>query len=303
MAMLSRFKMKDIGACKTYLGMEIAREKQAIRLTQAKFTTHLLQDAGLWDAKSKPTLMEAGLEIEPADVPIRMEDFRRLVGKIQWLAVISRPDIAHATSRLASVVTKPSETAWVALKRVLRYLRGTVNEGLVYQGSSPLQGYSDANWAEGSSAKSTTGVIFMLNNGPIHWFTKRQSVVALSTCEAEYIAASTATQDATWIGPHVREIQGTEPSPVPIWVDNQGAIALAKKTGWNRRTRHINVRYQFVQKAIEDGTILMEYVPTDSQLADGLTKALKSDKYGLWRALIGPFRGGKGADMNSEKGD
>ncbi len=74
-----------------------------------------------------------------------MENFRRLVSKIQWLAVISRPDIAHATSRLASVITKPSEMAWVALKRVLRYLRDTINKGLIYQGSGPLQGYSNAN--------------------------------------------------------------------------------------------------------------------------------------------------------------
>ncbi len=86
-------------------------------------------------------------------------------------------------------------------------------------------------------------------------------------------------------------------------MNNQGVIVLAKKTRWNRWIRHINIQYQFVQKTIKDGTVSMEYVLIDRQKADGLIKALKADKYDLWRALIGPFRGGKGADMDSEKGE
>jgi hypothetical protein len=183
--------------------------------------------------------------------------------------VVTRPDIAYVVSRLASVVNEPSEKAWTALKRVLRYLRGTVRIGLTYGGSSPLQGYSDADWAEGEEAKATTGVIFMMNGGPIHWYSRRQSITALSTCEAEYVAASTATQDAAWIGPHVSEMLGQEkPGAVPIRVDNQGAIAMAKKDGWNRRTRHINVRYQYVQQAVRDGDIRIEYVASAEQRAD-----------------------------------
>lgn len=172
------------------------------------------------------------------------------------------------------------------MKRVLRYLKGTVERGLRFEGSEPLKGYSDVNWAEGEAAKATTGIIFTMNGGPIHWFSRKQNIVALSTCEAEYIGAATATQDAAWLGPHVQEMMGEKDRPVPIMVDNQGAIALAKKKGWNRRTRHINVRFQYVQQAVREKRIRMEYVASEEQLGDGLTKALKTELFERWRARL-----------------
>jgi Reverse transcriptase (RNA-dependent DNA polymerase) len=297
-AMAGRFKMKDMGHCVSYLGMEIKREGEKIYLCQAKYTTQLLKDTGMWDVKTKATPMESGEELQPVEIEkaVRQEDFRRLVGKIQWLAVMTRPDITYAVSRLASVANRPSEGAWTAIKRLLRYLRGTVEMGLTYGGSEPLRGYSDANWAEGESGKATTGIVFTMNGGPIHWYSRRQNIVALSTCEAEYIAASTATQDAAWIGPHVQELVGksgekekekSKEKPVLIMVDNQGAITLAKKDGWNRRTRHMNVRYQYVQQALREGKIKMEYVASGEQLADGLTKALKTELFERWRGKLG----------------
>jgi hypothetical protein len=147
-------------------------------------------------------------------------------------------------------------------------------------------GYSDANWAEGTAAKSTTDTLFMLNGGPMHWYSKRQPIVALSTYEAEYVAAAVTTQDAIWLGPHLAEIRGEERRAVPIGVDNQGAIALAKKDGWNRRTRHMNVRFMFVQEALQSGEIEIPYIQTDMQLADGLTKALKRELFERWRRQL-----------------
>jgi Reverse transcriptase (RNA-dependent DNA polymerase) len=282
----SRFEMKDLGSCRSYLGMEVQQNSDGIRLTQSKFITQLLLDTDMWDAKPKATPMEAGLEIEPAEHPVKIEEYRRIVGKILWLAIISRPDIAHDASQLATVAAKPSETAWQALKRVLRYLRGTITAGIWYRGKSTLTGYSDANWAEGATAKSTTGVIFMMNGGPIHWYSKKQPIVALSTCEAEYVAAAVATQDAAWLGPHVDEMTGRTGTAVPIRVDNQGAIALAKSNGWNRRTRHINARFQYVQKAVEVKAIAMSYIESKEQLADGLTKTLRPGPFGEWRARV-----------------
>jgi hypothetical protein len=121
-------------------------------------------------------------------------------------------------------------------------------------------GYSDVNWVEGTAAKSTIGTLFMLNGGSIYWYSKRQPIMALSICEAEYMAAAVATQDAIWLGPYLAEIRGKERRAVPIGVDNQGAIALAKKDGWNRRIRHMNVRFMFVQEALQSREIKMPYV-------------------------------------------
>ncbi|ERF75333.1 hypothetical protein EPUS_00125 [Endocarpon pusillum Z07020] len=288
-AMAKRFKMKDMGAAVSYLGMEIERKEDGvIKLTQERYLTQLLKETGMWNVKSKPTPIEAGLELKPAEAgkAVRQEDYRRLVGKVQWPAVVTRPDISHTVSRLASVSNTPTKEAWGALKRLLRYLRGTLRRGLRYGGKSELRGYSDANWAEGEDGKATTGIIFMMNGGPIHWFSRKQNIVALSTCEAEYIAAATATQDAAWLGPHVQEMLGEKEQAVPILVDNQGAIALAKKDGWNRRTRHINVRYQYVQEALRQRKIRMEYVPSEEQLGDGLTKALKTELFERWQVRI-----------------
>ena len=165
-----RFKMKDLGACKTYLGMEVSRDREGrqIKLTQTAYARKLVEEAGMTDSRSVATPMEAGTQIEPAEKePVRMEHFRSLVGRIQWLAVVARPDIAHAASQLGSVATKPTEGAWNALKHLLRYLKGSPDVGLLFGGAEigsaesmkdKLIGYSDANWAEGSSANSTTGV-------------------------------------------------------------------------------------------------------------------------------------------------
>ena len=288
-AMGKRFKMKDLGAAVSYLGMEIKRDGEAIELCQERYITQLLKDCGMWDVKPRPTPMEPGLELtieKDKEKIVRQKDYSRLIGKVQWPAVVSRPDISWTVSRLASVVNRPSEQAWTALKRLLRYLRGTVAKGLRYEGAAALRGYSDANWAEGEEGKATTGIIFMMNGGPIHWFSRKQNVVALSTCEAEYIGAATATQDAAWLGPHIQEMRGEKEAPVPIMVDNQGAIALAKADGWNRRTRHINVRYQYVQRAVKERKIAIEYVTSKEQLADGLTKGLKTELFEQWRAKL-----------------
>lgn len=238
-ALSSRFKMKDIGACTGYLGMQINRNEKdrSSTLTQSLFTTLLLKEAGMWDVKAKTTPMEVGVELAPAVDEkgiVRQEAYRKIVGKVQWLAVVTRPDITHTVSKLASVANASTDKAWTAVKRLLRYLRGTIDFSLRFCGSSPLTGYSDANWASGPDARAATGIIFMMNGGPIHWYSRRQSIVALSTYKAEFIAAATATQDAAWIGPHVRELQEVEkPIEIPILIDNQGAIALAKKDGWN----------------------------------------------------------------------
>jgi predicted solute-binding protein len=136
---------------------------------------------------------------------------------------------------------------------------------------------------------TTTGLIFTLNGGPIHLYSWHQTITALSTCEAEYIAVSTATQNTAWIGPHVQELLGTQgiAQAVPVGVDNQGAIALAKKDGWNRRMRHINVRYQYVQQAVREGAVNLLFVATEEQLADGLTKALRAELFERWKERMG----------------
>jgi len=193
------------------------------------------------------------------------------------------------------------------LKRLLRYLKGTRTKGIVY-GIQPnpgtasddichIKGYTDSDWAgETSTCKSTSGYLFLGAGAPIAWGSHKQPIVALSTCEAEYITASDAAREATWLRylleeldpqPATSKYEPDNSPPIPMAVDNQGAIALAKLGSHNRRTRHINVRYHYIRQCVEQGIIAPQYTPTAEMLADGLTKALDRQKFATFVSSIG----------------
>ena len=211
----------------------------------------------------------------------------------------SRPDIAFTVRRLAQFTSNPDSACWAAMKHLLRYLKGTRTKGIIYglrqttgsEDDSHIEGYTDADWAGDTfTSRSTTGYVFMSAGGPIAWGSRKQSVVALSTCEAEYIAASYTSCVATWLRNLLDEVGLTSsptPPSIPLAIDNQGAIALAKMNGPNRRTRHINIRYHHLRECAETGIINPHYVPTNEMLADGLTKALNRLKFNTFAASIG----------------
>jgi hypothetical protein len=224
----------------------------------------------------------------------------------------TRPDIAFAVSRLAQYTIKPNSQYWAALKRLIRYLKGTRTKGIVY-GIQPnpaitdddaachIKGYTDSDWAgDISTGKLTSGYLFLGAGAPIAWGSHKQPIVALSTCEAEYVAASDATREVTWLrnllaeidlsGAPVTFLPQNEPNhlpPISMAIDNQGAIALAILGSQNRRTRHINVRYHFIRDFIESGTITPHYTSTSDMLADGFTKALDRLKFATFVFFIG----------------
>ena len=224
----------------------------------------------------------------------------------------TRPDIAFAVSRLTQYTIKPNSQCWAALKRLIRYLKGTRTKGIIY-GTQPnpaitdddachIKGYTDSDWAgDISTCKSTSGYLFLGAGAPIAWGSNKQPIVALSTCEAEYVAASDVAREVTWLRNLLAEIdpsgapatslpQSHEPNyipPMPMAMDNQGAIALATLGSQNRRTRHINVRYHYIRDCIESGTIAPHYTPTSEMLADGFTKALDRLKFATFVSSIG----------------
>ena len=260
--------------------------------------------------------MENGLQLEPAAEPseiVNQETYAHLNGQMLHLAVNTRPDIAFAVSKLAQHTTKPTSKCWAALKRLVRYLKGTRTRGITY-GLQPvpttsdedlchIRGYTDSDWAgDESTAKSTSGYLFLGAGGPIAWASNKQPIVALSTCEAEYIAGSDAARVAIWLRnllvevdpPEAQTTSLPEPIPheptsvtIPMAMDNQGAMALAATGSHTKRTRHINVRYHFIRQCVEEGTIAPQYTPTTEMLADGLTKALDRIKFSTFVSSIG----------------
>ena len=171
----------------------------------------------------------------------------------------TRPDIAYAVGLVSQFSTNPNSEHWAAVKRIFRYLAGTRGLGIHYGGGNTCGGYSDSNWGGSQDRRSTSGYVFLMNTGAISWASKKQSVVALSSTEAEYMALTQAIKEVLWLRTllvelgapwHAKEIS-------TISCDNQGAIALSRNPGFHARSKYIDIRYHFIRDHVdkETGTI------------------------------------------------
>ena len=179
---------------------------------------------------------------------------------------------------------------WMAVKRIFRYIKGTLKRGLCYTTGDnfELHGYSDADWAgDLESRKSTSGYIFRLGNCTISWRSKKQPIVALSSTEAEYVALCSASQEAIWLRNLVKNIGFPCKGPTTIHEDNQGAIALSKNPKDHPRTKHIAVKYHFIREQLQNDTIDLKYCPTGEMLADIFTKGLPRITFEKFRNQMG----------------
>jgi hypothetical protein len=199
------------------------------------------------------------------------------------------PDIAFSVSVVSRYASNPTQVHMKAVKRIFRYLRGTIDLQLVYKGPiDTLKGYSDADWAgDLDTRRSTSGYAFNVGSAVISWSAKRQATVALSSCEAEYKAQTEATKEAIWLQSLISQLTHEEPCATVIFCDNQGAIALAKNPQFHARTKHIEIQHHFVREKVNEGKVRLEYMPTDKQVADGLTKALPKDQFTTFRRALG----------------
>lgn len=198
--------------------------------------------------------------------------------------------MSAAVGVLARYCSDPTEQHWSGVKRVLRYLKGTISSGLVFHKDSraiDLIGYSDADWAgDHNDRRSTTGYIFKLAECPISWSSKKQQTVALSTTEAEYMALSAAAQEATWLQQLLLDLRIETAKCVTILEDNQGCIALAKNPVFHSRSKHLDIRHHFVREKLVGGTLKLVYCPSEEMVADILTKPLSNAKFQLLKELI-----------------
>jgi hypothetical protein len=187
-------------------------------------------------------------------------------------------------------MVEPRQEHWVAAKHVLRYLRGTVEYGLRYLGDGEvkLQGYTDSDWAgSATDRKSTSGCCFSLGSTMISWFSRKQTSVALSSAEAEYMAASTASCEAIWLRKLLAGLFDQELDPTVIYCDNQSCIKLSENPVFHDRSKHIEIMYHFIRDRIQKGAVKLQYVPTDQQVADILTKPLAKGKFEAFRDKLG----------------
>lgn len=293
------YEMSDLGECSTFLNIRVTRDRdrRQIKLDQEAFATVVLQRFGLDECKAASTPMDAGLSLVASNEKATSEqklEYQKMVGSLMFLMCMTRPDIAFVVSALSRHLDNPGQADFVAVKRVLRYLQGTKTSGIQYGAfSSTLLGYSDSDWAGSKEdRKSTSGQVFLFGGGPISWSSKRQSVVATSTTEAEYIAAAHAAKEAVWLQMLLRELGegGSDIDQVKIRMDNTGAIALTKNPEFHQRTKHMDVRWHYIREQVEKKKIQIEYTPTLEMVADGFTKPLKATKFQTFVEQVGLIR-------------
>lgn len=222
--------------------------------------------------------------------PVDSTMFKSLVGGLRYL-VHTRPDIAFSVGIVSRYMERPTLVHLSAAKRILRYVQGTLEYGLVYSkdsGNNVLTGYSDSDHAGHiEDRKSTGGMVFYLNESLITWVSQKQRCVALSSCEAEFMAATAAACQAIWLRKVLKQITGEQIDPVVIYIDNKSAIDLAKNPTFHGRSKHIDIRYHFIRECVDRGDIIVKHVNGEKQRADPLTKALFAVKFDRMRKLLG----------------
>jgi hypothetical protein len=284
-ALTSDFEMKDLGMMHYFLGQEVWQRTDEIFLSQGKYTVGILKKFSMTECKSMPTPMVMDLKKMNDDDSDEIDP--QLIGSLMYL-VNTRPDICYAVNVLSQFMSQPRQTHWIATKHVLRYLRGTVGYGLRYASSVDLslQGYVD--WA-GSAVdrKSTSGCCFTLGSAMVSWCSRKQSSVALSTTEAEYIALSVAVHEAVWLRKLLTDLFDHEMDPIIIHCDNQSCVKLSENPVFHDRSKHIEIKYHYIRDMVQRKAVHVQYLPTHEQIADIFTKPLAKTKFEYFRERLG----------------
>lgn len=287
------FDMKDLGAAKKILGMEIHRDRGAKKLwlSQKSYVEGVLSRFDMSKANPVSTPLANHFKLSLEQCPktdSEIEGMSKIpyasaVGCLMYAMVCTRPDLAQAVSQVCKFMSKPGKQHWEAVKWILRYLKGTADRGIMFsreQGVVPsVVGYVDSDYAgDLDDRRSTTGYVFTLAGGPICWKSSVQSIVAMSTTEAEYMAVAEAAKEALWLTGLVKEL-GVEQGGVQLHCDSQSAIYLANNQVYHARTKHIDVRFHKIRELLASRQILLQKVHTSENAADMLTKPVTSDKF------------------------
>ena len=227
------------------IGLKVHRNRgsKTIHLSQGPYIRKVLARFGMNSANPTHTPLSTNENLtKTEDVPTLCNDepYAELVGSLMYAAVGSRPDLTHTASALSQFTTRYERRHWMAAKRTLRYLVGTIDLGINYESNdASLTGYSDTDFANNElDRRSLTGYVFKIGNAAVTWNTRKQPTVALSTMEAEYMAVAAATREAIWLRQLVSELGIDTVGPTPIHVDNRAAIELTKDSKFHARAKH-----------------------------------------------------------------
>ncbi|KAL7290637.1 hypothetical protein TKK_0015399 [Trichogramma kaykai] len=316
------FKMKDLGEPSKYLGMEISRDRNQniMRLTQVEYTNKVLERFNMSESRPQNTPMVTR-QVKTREMKAKGQKtrettssekfpYREAIGSLMYLATVTRPDIAYAVNYLARKQVAPTEEDWKDVKRVLRYLQGTITIGIEYKGiGETLTCYTDSSFGDNSDSTSTSGYVIKLFNDPIAWRSHKQSTVSVSTCQTEYLSMSEATQEIIFLDKSIRNMLGKTMLPAKIWCDNRSAIDCTEMDGCNKlksfddslewiieglaerektgKKRDMSsIHGDYVKSCAMEGKIIIDWVNTAQNDADIMTKPLPAQSHEYLRDKI-----------------
>jgi hypothetical protein len=277
--------MKLLGSPSDFLSLCIERDRpnRKMRIHQIPYLLKVLKKFNLNSHETKVAPLPEKLQLikntaQADKASIRL--FQSQIGSILYAMLGTRPDIAYATIRLSQYASNPSDQHFKAINHLLRYINGTVNYCLEYDGKSKrsyLHGYSDSSYAEDlDTRRSVSGHMFLLGGAAISWSSKLQRTVSLSSTEAEYVEVSEAARQALWFRNLIKELGDPIKEPITLFGDNHASIFLTEEPKHDRRIKHVDVKWHFVREHIERRDVVLYYVPSSNQVADDLTKPLGS---------------------------
>ncbi|KAK2403406.1 putative mitochondrial protein [Trifolium repens] len=287
----SEFEMTNLGGLKYFLGLEFTKTSSGVLLHQSKYVSDILKRFNMLNCNPANTPMETGSSLSSDDEgkDVNGTLYKQMIGNLRY-ACNSRPDVCHSVGIVSRFMQTPKLSHMQAVKRILRYIQGTSDYGVLYPNTDgkrgKLVGYCDSDWSgDRVERKSTMGYVFTVFNCPISWSSKKQTVVALSTCEAEYISACYAACQGIWLQSLLPEMKIDIDEEVELMVDNKSA----KNPIAHGRSKHIETKFHFLRDQVSKGRIKLVYCKTEEQIADVLTKPLKIDRFKAMRKLLNMY--------------
>ncbi|CAH9076824.1 unnamed protein product [Cuscuta europaea] len=290
-----RFSVKDLGNLHHFLGVEVIPTGTGIFLSQRQYILHILETCRMQEAKEAVTPMSSKGQffLQDGTTPTDHTQYRRTLGLLQYLA-FTRPDISFAVNKLSRFMHAPTNTHWQGVKRVLRYLKGTLDYGLYLHRDSPLNlcAFSDSDWGGiHDGGHSTTAYVLYLGNNIISWKSAKQKTVSRSCTEAEYKAVANASAEMLWIRNLLSEL-GISLSSIPrLFCDNQGATYVCVNPVFHSRMKHLALDFFFVRELVERRQLQVQHISNKFQIVDILTKPLGKTPFRHFRSKLGVSNG------------
>ncbi|WVY94393.1 hypothetical protein V8G54_033481 [Vigna mungo] len=287
----AKFTLKDLGTPHHFLGVEILPTSTGLFLTQHHYIRDLLQSTATTDAKPVTTPMSSSCDLSAASdaSTCNFSEYRRIVGSLQYLS-LTRPDVSFSVNKLSQYMAAPTEIHMQAAKRILRYLKGTIDHGLQLRRDSNLHltAFCDADWAgDTAHRRSTAAYIIYYSSNAISWSCKKQSSVAKSSTEAEYRTIGTTADELLWLQQLLMELHCPLPKQPTIYSDNIGATHLCVNPVFHSRMKHLAIAYHFIRELVAAKKLHVLHLPSSHQLADLLTKPLSPSRHNYLMNKIG----------------